>query len=146
MISALGAGYYLARKYYSQKNQTIIVIPEIEGVSLQKIGGMWSPDIVVSYSFLYKGVEYSGSDYMPIDQLLPYDNLYFSDRKGFPVLHIANQEIISEEYIETFILQQLPDIYVAFSTLRLPHSGIHRLEKKRTAMFQKYDIQFPWTT
>ncbi|MDH4200582.1 MAG: hypothetical protein OEV66_09405 [Spirochaetia bacterium] len=137
--------YFGVKNVYFKKNENLVIQKaKITKISLQQIGQIWSPELLVSYNFYFHKHVYYGQDYIRIDRILPDIHLYLFDRNSFPVLRTEYGEFAGEEHIETFILQQNQEIQVVFCTHTLPDSKIYKFVPGSKSLFQNTDIKFPW--
>ncbi|MES0490113.1 MAG: hypothetical protein ABUK01_08985 [Leptospirales bacterium] len=145
IIFFLLMGYSFAKKYIFVKDQLMHTSGSIEKISIVRIGEMWSPELFIDYTFYHEGAKYEGSDYFRIDRFIGIENIYLSDRNGFPVLVTPNEDFIGEEYIETFLLEYRQGAPVEFNIASLPHSRLYSEERQKDTMFENVEIDFPWT-
>jgi len=145
IILFLFMGYSFAKKFLFSKQQIVHTSGAIEKISIVQIGEMWSPELLIDYSFYYNDEEYKGSDYLSIDRFVGTESIYLADRNGFPVLVTNEEDLVGEEYIETFLLEYRQGVPVEYNIALLPHSRIYTAERKKNTMFQNVEIDFPWT-
>jgi len=137
--------YNLVQPVFSKKENRVIQKAKIDKISLQQIGKLWSPELVILYFFSYNSTIYMGRGYFHIDNLLSEWEILLFDRNGFPVLKTEIGEFAGEEHIESFILSQAPDILVEFNTYTLPDTKIYRPPSEMKSLFPNTFIRFPWT-
>ena len=145
VILSLCVGYFFAKKYLFLKEHHVHTSGKIEKISVVLIGEMWSPELLIDYSFHYDGKEYQGSDYLSIDKFVGSKYVYLGDQNGFPVLVTHSEDFIGEEYIETFLLEHRLGVPIEFNIASLPYSRIFKVERRKDTMFENVEIHFPWT-
>jgi len=138
------AGYLFGRKYLVPVNSLRCTEAIIEAIHLQKVGEVWTPEVIIDYSFEYGADIYYGKDFMRIDELTSDSQFLLIDKMGFPVLMTEENEYYGEEHIETWIMEKRKTVSVEYSTLLLPKSRIKKISESRDTLFQNVSVKFPW--
>jgi len=138
------AGYLFARKYLVPVNSLRCAEGIIEAIHLQKVGEVWTPEVIIDYSFEYGSDVYYGRDFMRIDELTSDSQFLLIDKMGFPVLMTEENEYYGEEHIETWIMEKRKTVSIEYSTLLLPKSRIKKISESRDTLFQNVNVKFPW--
>ena len=141
----LMAGYLFARKRLFGGRSMIVLYARIDKIHITKLGGIYSPEVLVDYHFYYLSERYTGSDFIRLDLLAPGKDLLLSDRNGFPVLSDNSREYTGEEHIEMYILEHTQQVLVEFHVSSLPLSRIHKEQEEKKTLFQNVSIDFPWS-
>ena len=144
VLLSLAAGYFFGKRILFSKTSSVIVSATIDTIHISKVGGIWSPEVLVKYYFYYENQKFSGSGYVRIDRFTEESDLLLSDRNGFPVLVTSDNELVGEEHIEMYLLECRRGIPVEISPATLPASRIQLAEKKKETLFQDVSIDFPW--
>jgi hypothetical protein len=105
--------FFIANKLISDKRK-VRLNASIERISLSFMKpSLILPEIIVKYKYYFgKGV-YFGSDYLLLKDFLPNLDYQtgFADT-GLPFISIGDETYVSEEHIETFLLNQFDHISV----------------------------------
>lgn len=143
-IVFLIAGYMFARKHLFGGRSVVILNARIDKIHIPKVGGIWSPEVLVDYHFHYLSSKHHGSDFIRLDFLAPDKEILLVDRNGFPVLIAGSQEYVGEEHIEMYILEHQREVPVEFQVTSL-YSRIRKEHEEKKTLFQNVSIDFPWS-
>ena len=135
----------LGRRWLFTKKHINITFAGIEQIKLQCIDALYSPEVLVEYSFSSNsGERHTGRDYIRIDSFLKDTLLILSEEKGMPVLSSNKGKYMGEELIEHYLLSYKKSILIEYYTKNPSENRIYRSGSVKENLFQS-SPSFPWT-
>lgn len=145
VLILLSSGYWVALRFFRGRSFWRYAQAKVTQIELQKIGSLWSLHLLVSYDYLVKGKLYRGKGEWRIEEFMGEQPFLLREHNGMP--HLLTQEIslMSEEYIETYLMDLHPEVIISVFSFWPKFNKIpqRRLDKK--SLFQDISIDFPWT-
>ncbi len=128
----LGFAFFYLRKVWSDRRK-IPAIGIIDRISLCKIQpDIISPEVNVRYKYYYDSGVYFGNSYVVITDFFgDRDFQLYLNSENDPVLEFADQRLISEEYIEEYLLGRSSNVVINLDPVEPYRSEILELKNEK---------------
>ena len=144
IICSIYTVYRLGRRWLFTKRHINITFANIDMVKLQCIDDLYSPEVLVEYSFSSNaGKKYVGTDYLRIDSFLKDLLIIITQEKGLPALSSTEGKYVGEELIEHYLLSHKRSILIEYYTKNPSENRAYRSSLANEKLFYSTP-SFPW--
>ncbi|MCX8000033.1 MAG: hypothetical protein N3A69_13950 [Leptospiraceae bacterium] len=122
------AGYFTLRQFWFGKRR-IKHFASIDRIQLCTIApDIFLPEVSISYKYYVGGGVYKGRGYVSLlDFIGETDYKLFYNSNMLPVLWISDKQFVSEEHIESFLLEIFDTVCIYYDPIEPFHSEIIEL-------------------
>ena len=136
---------YFGRKFLFVKKNITQVYAMIDKIQVHQIDNIWLPEVQVTYSFYAEGIQYTGKDFIRMDQFLGASYFLLTNQNGLPVVSSAEGQYIGEECIEHYLLEKNAEIYIEYYQKKPFENRIYKKqEESGDLLFTNKLLNFPW--
>ncbi|HMV43972.1 MAG TPA: hypothetical protein PK079_14985 [Leptospiraceae bacterium] len=120
--------YFLFRNLWFELRKNRI-LASIEKISLGIIEpGIILPEVSIRYKYYYEEGVYYGTGYLLLqDFLYPYEYRAGFTQEGVPYIAIGDKSFLSEEHIETFLINQCELVSIFIDPVEPFHSELESI-------------------